>query len=40
MSKLNRTDEYGDLYAKLDVRLPTSLNAEQRDLFEQLRKLS
>jgi curved DNA-binding protein len=40
MPKLHRTDEYGDLYAKLDVRLPTSLNAEQRDLFEQLRKLS
>jgi curved DNA-binding protein len=38
MPKLNRTHEYGDLYARLDVRLPTDLTPEQRNLFEQLRQ--
>jgi curved DNA-binding protein len=38
MSKLNRINEYGDLYAKLEVRLPTDLTPEQRKLFEQLRQ--
>jgi curved DNA-binding protein len=39
MPKLRRPTEYGDLYARLDVRLPTKLTAEQRKLFEQLRQL-
>jgi curved DNA-binding protein len=37
MPKLNKPNEYGDLYARLDVRLPTRLTPEQRELFEQLR---
>ncbi len=39
MPKLRRSTEYGDLYARLDVRLPTKLTPEQRQLFEQLRRL-
>ena len=39
MPKLRKSGEYGDLYARLDVRLPTELNDEQRELFEQLQKL-
>jgi DnaJ-class molecular chaperone len=38
MPKLNKPNEYGDLYARLDVRLPTRLTPEQRKLFEQLRQ--
>jgi len=40
MPKLNRPAERGDLYVELNVRLPTSLTAEQRELFEKLRELS
>jgi curved DNA-binding protein len=39
MPKLNKSGEFGDLYARLDVRLPTKLTSEQRKLFEQLRQL-
>ena len=39
MPKLKRTDEYGDLYAVVNVRLPTSLSEKERQLFEELRKL-
>jgi curved DNA-binding protein len=39
MPKLRRPTEYGDLYVRLDVRLPTKLTPEQRELFEQLRRL-
>jgi curved DNA-binding protein len=39
MPRLRRTSEHGDLYARLDVRLPTKLTPEQRRLFEQLRQL-
>lgn len=39
MPKLHHAGQHGDLYAKLDVRLPTKLTARQRDLFEELRKL-
>jgi curved DNA-binding protein len=38
MPKLNKPNEYGDLYVRLDVRLPTRLTPEQRELFEQLRQ--
>ncbi|HXV97490.1 MAG TPA: DnaJ C-terminal domain-containing protein, partial [Anaerolineae bacterium] len=38
MPKLNKSGEYGDLYARLDVRLPTRLTHQQRELFEQLRQ--
>ncbi len=39
MPKLNKPDEYGDLYARLEVRLPTQLTAEQQELFEKLRQM-
>lgn len=39
MPHLRQPDQYGDLYAKVEVRLPTDLTHEQRELFEQLRGL-
>lgn len=39
MPRLRQPAEHGDLYARLDVRVPTKLTPEQRDLFEQLRRL-
>jgi curved DNA-binding protein len=39
MPKLRQADEYGDLFARLDIRLPENLTDEQRQLFEQLRDL-
>jgi DnaJ-class molecular chaperone len=39
MPRLRRTSDHGDLFARLDVRLPTNLTPEQRKLFEQLRQL-
>jgi len=39
MPKLRKSNEHGDLYARLEVRLPTKLSPKQRELFEQLRKL-
>ena len=39
MPKLRQTNEQGDLYARLEVELPTKLNTEQRKLFEELRQL-
>jgi curved DNA-binding protein len=38
MPKLNKPGESGDLYARLEVRLPTRLTPRQRELFEQLRQ--
>ncbi|GAB4459156.1 MAG: DnaJ C-terminal domain-containing protein [Anaerolineae bacterium] len=40
MPKLGKAGEFGDLYVKLDVRLPTKLTSKQRELFEQLRRES
>jgi curved DNA-binding protein len=39
MPHLRHPDQNGDLYAKVEVRLPTDLSPEQRELFEQLRGL-
>ena len=39
MPRLRQPDQHGDLYAKVEVRLPTKLTQEQRELFEQLRGL-
>jgi len=39
MPNLRHKNSPGDLYAKLDVRLPTNLSARQQELFEQLRGL-
>lgn len=40
MPKLGRKGEAGDLYAKIEVKLPTKLTSEQRELVEKLRRLS
>jgi curved DNA-binding protein len=37
MPRLRQPGQFGDLYAKVDVRLPASLSGRQRDLFEELR---
>jgi len=39
MPRLKVPNEFGDLYAKIDIRLPTDLNPKQRALFEELRRL-
>jgi curved DNA-binding protein len=38
MPRLRQPDQYGDLYAKTDVQLPTDLTSRQRELFEELRR--
>jgi len=38
MPKLRQKGEYGDLYAKVDVQLPTHLTPRQRELLEELRR--
>jgi curved DNA-binding protein len=40
MPKLRNPDEHGDLYAEVDVQLPTELTPRERELFEELRSLS
>ncbi len=40
MPRLRKPDERGDLLAKVEVQLPTHLTAEQRRLFEELRRIS
>jgi curved DNA-binding protein len=39
MPRLRKSDKYGDLYARVDIRIPTNLTAEQQALFRQLREL-
>ncbi len=39
MPRLRQPDQHGDLYAKVEVRLPTDLTPQQQELFEQLREL-
>jgi curved DNA-binding protein len=39
MPHLRQPDRHGDLYARVEVQLPTKLTREQRKLFEQLRDL-
>ena len=38
MPKLNSPKSYGDLYARVKVQIPRTLNAKQRALFEQLQQ--
>ncbi len=38
MPRLRRKGEYGDLYVKVDVRLPTHLTPRQRELLEEMRR--
>jgi curved DNA-binding protein len=40
MPHLRQPEQHGDLYAQTDVRLPVSLTSRQRDLFEELRRIS
>jgi curved DNA-binding protein len=39
MPHLRTPDQQGDIYAKVEVRLPTDLTPRQRELFEELQKL-
>jgi curved DNA-binding protein len=39
MPNLRKPKEQGDIYAKVEVRLPTHLTPRQRELFEELQKL-
>jgi len=40
MPKLRHPDQHGDLHAKIEIRLPTDLSPRQKELFEELRRLS
>jgi len=40
MPNLRNPEEYGDLYAEVNVRLPTDLTPRQRELLEELRSIS
>jgi curved DNA-binding protein len=39
MPVLNRPKEHGDLYAVVEIKLPSQLTAQERELFESLRRL-
>ncbi len=39
MPKIRESDEFGDLYATLEVKLPAKINSQQRELFEKLREI-
>jgi len=38
LPRLRQPDQHGDLYAKVEVRLPTQFTPRQRELFEELRR--
>ncbi len=40
MPRLRDPAEHGDLYAEVDVQLPTDLSPRQRELFQELRSIS
>jgi curved DNA-binding protein len=40
MPHLRQPEQHGDLYAKVDVRLPTDLGPRQQELFEELQRIS
>jgi curved DNA-binding protein len=40
MPRLRHPKQHGDLYARVDVRLPEQLTPRQRELFEELQRLS
>ncbi|GAB3526920.1 J domain-containing protein [Pontibacter brevis] len=39
MPVYGKSDQFGDLYVKIEVNLPTDLSAEERQLFEKLRDM-
>jgi curved DNA-binding protein len=40
MPRLRQPDQFGDLYAQVEIRLPTQLTPREKELFEELRRLS
>jgi curved DNA-binding protein len=38
MPRLRQPDQHGDLYARVEVQLPTNLTPRQRELFEELQR--
>lgn len=40
MPHLKQPDQHGHLYAKVEVQVPTQLSPRQRELFEELRRIS
>ena len=40
LPRLRQPEQHGDLYAKVDVRLPMHLTPRQRELFEELQSIS
>ena len=40
MPRLREPEQHGDMYAKVEVRLPKRLNARQQELFEELRAIA
>jgi curved DNA-binding protein len=40
MPHLRKPDQHGDLYAHIEVRLPTHLTPRQKELFEELQRIS
>jgi curved DNA-binding protein len=40
MPHLKEPEKHGDLYAEVDVQLPTDLSPRQEELFEELQSLS
>ncbi len=38
MPKINKKNEFGDLFARIQVRIPKQITAEERKLFESMRK--
>jgi DnaJ-class molecular chaperone len=39
MPTVGRPDERGDLYATVELQIPTELSAEERKLYEELKTL-
>jgi curved DNA-binding protein len=40
MPRLRQPDQYGDLYATVDVQLPADVSPRERELFAELRAMS
>jgi DnaJ-class molecular chaperone len=40
MPHLRQPEQQGNLYARVEVRLPENLTQQQRELFEELRRIS
>jgi DnaJ-class molecular chaperone len=40
MVRMRKPDQHGDLYARVEVQVPTDLSPRQRELFEELQQSS